>query len=121
MPTKQTLWQLVANSPFLQIAAIVTILVGLFSIIKDIGKLTMGTWHQLERLYHWYGDKALFHYMKAMNKAAVYEVKELAEALHERPKKIAASLRRLEEKHKVRRMNADEVPSGLWCLDEFED
>jgi Ni/Fe-hydrogenase subunit HybB-like protein len=64
MSMKQTLWQLLVTNPLVQIAAIVTILVGLLSILKDIGKLTMGAWHQVTRLYYWNRDRTLYRHIE---------------------------------------------------------
>jgi hypothetical protein len=81
VPTTQKIWQSVASNPLLQIATLVTILLGLFSIAEKVWAIAMGAYHVLLALSHLPTDRKVFQYLKSNDHGALHTVKDIAEAI----------------------------------------
>ena len=117
----QNIQQAFSESPLAQLALLITILVGFFTIVKGVWEIGVGAYRLIRACIAWWYDRKVFHFLKTVqNPGALHEVSEIAESIKRKPLKVLHSLRRLEQKEKVQCLNVDESASGLWGLHSLE-
>jgi hypothetical protein len=116
-----TAWTFLTTTTLGQGVLLVTLIVGLCSIFKDVWKIAVGVYQYLRSLLHWYRDRQVLRFIKATHPHKYYEVSEIATALRKKRRKISQSLQRLLARKKVRRFEVNEHSYGIWLLDESDD
>jgi hypothetical protein len=114
-------WTLLTTTTLGQIVLFVTLLVGLFSIFKDVWKLGLSVYEHLRSFLNWHRDREVLRFIRTTHPHKYYEVSEIATALGRKKRKISQSLQRLRDKEKVRRYEVNEHSYGIWKLDESDD
>ena len=112
----QTLWYSLAT-----IAVVITILVGLLTIIEKLKDMIVGTYRQFIALRLSRTAKRILDFTKRTHPMTYYKVDEIATALNLTIRKTWDALEKLESENKVIRDSADQAIGGaLWMLDELE-
>ena len=94
---------------------LVTVFVGLLTIIEKVWTIGMGVYRQFYVWLQWPTDRKVFQFLKNNNHGHVYGVKEISEALGKKQRTVAGSLLRLAAKNK-----AQALDDGLWSMHDFE-
>jgi len=112
----QTLWYSLAT-----IAVVVTILVGLLTIIEKLKEMIVGAYRQFIAFRLSRTAKRVVDFMKRTHPATYYKVDEIAAALKLTIHKTWDALEKLESEKKVKRDSVDQAVGGaLWMLNELE-
>jgi hypothetical protein len=108
-------WPWFPDSLVAAIALLVTIFLGLLTILEKAWAIGVGLYRQLRSWSHLPLDRKVFQFLKSNNHGRLYDVKEISAALGKKPRPVAESLLRLAEKNK-----AHAVEDRLWGLHDFE-
>jgi hypothetical protein len=103
------------------IALVVTIIVGLLTIIEKSQDLGITTYRRIEVLRLWRTARRVLAFMKTTHPTKPYTIDGIAAALKTNFRKTSEALSKLQSQNSVRSISVDETIDGkLWLLDEME-
>jgi hypothetical protein len=115
-----TIWRSF-STPLAQLVLLVTLFVGLLTIIEKIKNMIVGTYREFIAFRSSRVAKRVLSFMKRTHPTSYYKTDEIALGLKLTIRKTWDALERLEGEEKVNRISVDQAIGGsLWALDELE-